>query len=212
MILVGLTGGIGSGKSTVSSMLAGRGAVIIDADAITRELQAPGQPLLAELAARFGPGILSADGSLDRAALASIVFSDADALADLNRIVHPKVGAEVARRLEEASCPGQVVVMDIPLLAENPRSDLAGTVVVDVPVEVQEARLVRDRNMSLDDARARIASQATREQRLAVADRVIDNSGTLEDLEVRVAEVWDWICSLPESPPGAGRRDDGVGS
>jgi dephospho-CoA kinase len=212
VILVGLTGGIGSGKSTVSSMLAGRGAVIIDADAITRELQAPGQPLLAELAARFGPGILSADGSLDRAALASIVFSDADALADLNRIVHPKVGAEVARRLEEASCPGQVVVMDIPLLAENPRSDLAGTVVVDVPVEVQEARLVRDRNMSLDDARARIASQATREQRLAVADRVIDNSGTLEDLEVRVAEVWDWICSLPESPPGAGRRDDGVGS
>lgn len=204
MILVGLTGGIGSGKSTVSAMLARRGAVIIDADAITRELQAPGAPLVDELAACFGASILLPDGSLDRPALAAIVFADSGALEDLNKIVHPKVGAEVVRRLQEASRPGQVVVMDIPLLVENPRSDLSGIVVVDVPVSIQEERLVRDRNMSIDDARARIAHQATREQRLAVADRVIDNSGDLADLERQVSEVWSWMQTLPESPDGAG--------
>jgi dephospho-CoA kinase len=210
MILVGLTGGIGSGKSTVSSLLAERGAVIIDADAITRELQGPGEPLVAELAERFGGAILGPDGALDRAALAGIVFADAAALEDLNRIVHPKVGAEVLRRLGEARATGRIVVMDIPLLVENPRTDLSGIVVVDVPVEVQEQRLVRDRGMTLEDARARIANQATREQRLAVADRVIDNSGGLDALAQQVDEVWKWIQSLPESPENAGARSDGT--
>ncbi len=211
MILVGLTGGIGSGKSTVSSMLAARGAVIIDADAITRELQGPGAPLVDELAGRFGPSIVGPDGALDRPALAAIVFSDPDALEDLNKIVHPKVGAEIARRLREASAPGTIVIMDIPLLVENPRSDLSGVVVVDVPVAVQEERLVRDRAMSPDDARARIAVQATREQRLAVADKVVDNSGDLASLERQVDELWEWMRGLPESAPDAGRRADGVG-
>jgi dephospho-CoA kinase len=210
MILVGLTGGIGSGKSTVSSMLADRGAVIIDADAITRELQGPGEPLVAELAERFGDAIIGPDGALDRAALAGVVFADAAALEDLNRIVHPKVGAEVLRRLGEARATGRIVVMDIPLLVENPRTDLSGIVVVDVPVEVQEQRLVRDRGMALEDARARIANQATREQRLAVADRVIDNSGSLDALARQVDEVWEWIQSLPESPENAGARSDGT--
>ena len=133
MILVGLTGGIGSGKSTVSAALAARGAVIIDADQITRELQAPGQPLLGELAARFGDGILTAEGALDRPALAAIAFGDAEALADLNAIMHPAIGREIARRIEAAAQTDQIVVMDFALLTENPREGLQGIVVVDVP-------------------------------------------------------------------------------
>ena len=207
MILLGLTGGIGSGKSTVSSMLAARGAVIIDADAITRELQAPGAPLLAELAGRFGASIISPDGALDRAALAAVAFSDPEALKALNAIVHPAVAREMDRRLQEQRDTDHVVVLDIPLLAENPRKGLSGVVVVDVPVEVAVERLVDQRGMSAEDARARIAKQATREERAKIADRIIDNSGTLADLESQVEEVWRWATSLPAAAADAGGRD-----
>jgi dephospho-CoA kinase len=199
VILVGLTGGIGSGKSTVSAMLAARGAVVVDADAITRELQQPGQPVLDAIVERFGPGVLLPDGALDRAALAALVFSDPDALADLNAIVHPAVGAEIARRIEAAAGTDAVVVLDIPLLAENPRKGLAATVVVDAPVDVAVDRLVRLRAMDEADARARIARQATREERAARADRVIDNTGDLEALEAQVEDLWAWLQTLPHA-------------
>jgi dephospho-CoA kinase len=207
VILLGLTGGIGSGKSTVSQLLASRGAVIIDADAITRELQAPGAPLLAEIAERFGADVLGADGSLDRAALASIVFADSDALADLNKIVHPAVAREMDRRLAEQRETDNVVVLDIPLLAENPRKGLSGVVVVDVPVDTAVERLVGQRGMDESDARARIAKQASREDRLKIADMVVDNSGDLSALERRIDEVWQWARALPPADADAGARE-----
>lgn len=206
MILLGLTGGIGSGKSTVSAMLAGRGAVIIDADAIVRELQAPGQPLLAELAAEFGDSILGADGSLDRAALAAAAFGDKEKVATLNRIVHPAVGREMNRRLEEQRDTDNIVVLDIPLLAENPRKGLCGVIVVDVPVDTAVERLMKHRGFSESDARARVANQASRETRLAIADRVLDNSGDIASLESQVNEVWQWAQSLPPAAPDAGEQ------
>ena len=162
MLLIGLTGGIGSGKSTVSALLARRGAVIIDADAITRELQQPGTPVLAAMVERFGSGILAADGTLDRQAVADIVFADAAALADLNKIVHPAVGAEIADRLRAEAGTDHLVVLDVPLLVESGRDDLAGLVVVDVDPEVAVRRLVAQRGMREDDVRARMARQASR--------------------------------------------------
>lgn len=207
MILLGLTGGIGSGKSTVSQLLAARGAVIIDADAITRELQAPGAPLLGEISARFGEGVIGPDGSLDRGALAAIVFADSDALADLNKIVHPAVAKEMDRRLTEQRATDNVVVLDIPLLAENPRKGLSGVVVVDVPVDVAVERLVGQRGMDEADARARIAKQASREDRLKIADMVVDNSGDLVALERRIDEIWAWALALPPAAEDAGARE-----
>lgn len=204
MILLGLTGGIGSGKSTVSALLQEKGAVIIDADAITRELQAPGAPLLGVLSERFGDDIIAEDGSLDRAALAAIAFGDADALKDLNRIVHPAVAAEMKRRMDEVRDTDKVVVLDIPLLAENPRKDLCGIIVVDVPVETAVERLVCFRGMDESDARARIAKQATRETRLAIADQVVDNSGDIDSLRARIDQVWTWALALPPAVDGAG--------
>jgi dephospho-CoA kinase len=221
MILIGLTGGIGSGKSSVSAILAEHGAVIIDADAITRELQAPGMPLLQELATRFGESIIASDGSLDRAALAAIAFADPAALADLNKIVHPAVAREMDARMKAADrspwwarvIPAlkkhRVVVLDIPLLAENPRKGLCGTVVVDVPTELAVERLVAFRNMSEDDARARIAKQATREQRLAIADIVVNNSGDFDSLRRQVNAVWVWANSLAPASADAGARTNG---
>jgi dephospho-CoA kinase len=203
MILIGLTGGMGSGKSSVSARLAAKGAVVIDADAITRELQEPGQPVLEQMVARFGPGIVSADGRLDRQAVADIVFTDAAALADLNAIVHPAVGAEIARRLEEQAGTDHVVVLDVPLLVESGRSDLAALVVVDVDPEVAVDRLVRFRGVREDDARARMARQATREQRLASADLVVDNSGTEADLDREVDRAWTWILARAAGPDRA---------
>jgi dephospho-CoA kinase len=200
MILVGLTGGIGAGKSTVSRRLAARGAVIIDADAVAREVQQPGSPVLAAMAERFGADVIGADGSLDRAAVAAVVFSDPDALADLNRIVHPAIRQEINRRIEEQLGTDHVVVLDVPLLAENPRDGLAATIVVDVPVETAVERLVSQRAMDEADARARIARQATREQRLATADRVIDNTGTPDELEPQLDELWAWLQTLPPVP------------
>jgi dephospho-CoA kinase len=201
MILVGLTGGIGSGKSTVSAALAERGAVIVDADAIARELQAPGSPVLTKMAERFGEAIIQADGTLDRPALASIVFSDPAALKDLNAIVHPAIGAESNRRVLEARPTDRVVVLDIPLLTENPREGLQGIIVVDVPEPTQVERLVRYRGFDEADARARIDKQATREQRLATASFVIDNSGDIEALAPQIEALWQWLATLPQLPP-----------
>jgi dephospho-CoA kinase len=201
VLLVGLTGGIGSGKSTVSEALAARGALVIDADAITRELQEPGQPVLEAMVERFGSGILQADGTLDRGAVASVVFGDADALADLNAIVHPAVGEEIARRLGEAIGSDRIVVLDVPLLVESGRSDVAALVVVDVDPELAVQRLVEQRGFDEGDARARIARQASRHERLAKADFVIDNSGTREELAARIDECWEWIESLAGAQP-----------
>ena len=197
MILVGLTGGIGAGKSTVSALLAARGAVIVDADAITHELQRPGTAVFEAIVERFGDGVVAASGELDRQALADIVFNDKDELAALNAIVHPAVGAEMVTRLAAEAETDHVVILDVPLLVESGRSDMAGTIVVDVAPEVALERLVHQRGVSEADAKARMARQATREERLAKADRVVDNSGTRAELEAQVDDLWDWVRSLP---------------
>lgn len=198
MLLIGLTGGIGSGKSTVSGLLAELGAVVIDADAITRDLQQPGTPVLAAMVERFGEGILTSDGTLDRQAVADIVFTDSEALADLGRIVHPAVGAEIARRLQEEAETDHVVILDVPLLVESGRDDMAALVVVDVDPEVAVRRLVEQRGMREDDARARMARQASRDERRAKADVVIDNSGSLDDLRSAVSDAWPRLVALAE--------------
>ncbi len=199
MLLIGLTGGIGSGKSTLSAALAERGAVVIDADAIVHELQAPGTPVLAAMVQRFGEEVLRADGTLDRQAVADIVFTDAAALADLNAIVHPAVGAEIARRLEEVAATDHVVLLDVPLLVESGRDDLHALLVVDVDPEVAVARLVAHRGFREDDARARIARQAGRAERVARADHVVDNSGDLDDLAREIERAWAWIEGLRDA-------------
>ncbi|RAY16459.1 dephospho-CoA kinase [Actinomadura craniellae] len=190
MLRVGLTGGIGSGKSEVSRRFVARGAVLIDSDQMAREVVEPGTPGLAAIVAEFGEGVLLPDGWLDRPALGKIVFSDPERLAKLNAITHPLVGKR-SEELLAAAPPDAIVVFDVPLLAENGLAPVyAVVVVVDVPVETQLERLVSRRGMPEEDARARIAAQATREQRLAIADHVIDNSGSLDDLDTRVEEVW----------------------
>lgn len=193
---VGLTGGIGSGKSTVSAALAARGAVVIDADAIVHELQAPGTPVFEVIVERFGADVVAPDGGLDRPALAAVVFGDPAALADLTALVHPAVGVEIAARMAAAAETEDVVVLDIPLLVESGRSNVAGLLVVDCPVEVAVRRLVDQRGMDEADARARIARQASREERLARADLVIDNSGDLDHLATEIDRAWAWIESL----------------
>ena len=204
MLLVGLTGGIGSGKSTVSALLAERGAVVVDADAITRELQQPGTPVFAAMVERFGPGIVAADGTLDRQAVADVVFTDPEALAALNAIVHPAVGAEIVARMEHLGTTDDIVVLDVPLLVESSKAyPLAGLVVVDVDPEVAVRRLVEHRGMAEADVRARMTRQASREDRLARADRVVDNSGTLDDLRAQVNDLWAWIGSLAAAAVGA---------
>lgn len=191
MLKVGLTGGIGAGKSEVSRLLVSYGAVLIDADRIAREVVEPGTPGLAAVVEAFGPGILSADGTLDRPKLGGIVFSDPEKLATLNKIVHPLVGARSAE-LESTAGPDSVVVHDVPLLTENGLAALYDLVVViDATPETQLDRLVRLRGMTPDEARARMAAQADRAQRLAVADLVIDNDGPLEALEPQVRKVWE---------------------
>ena len=197
MLVVGLTGGIGSGKSTVSSLLAAKGAVIVDADEVVREQQRPGTPVFDAMVERFGPGIVAADGTLDRAAVADIVFADPQALADLNNIVHPAVGAAIARRMEELAATDAVVVLDVPLLVEASRGyPLAGLIVVDVDPDIAVERLVMQRGMTEEDARSRMSRQASREERRARADVVIDNRGTPSDLARQVDAVWDWLERL----------------
>ena len=197
MILVGLTGGIGAGKSTVSAMLAERGAVIVDADQIARDLQSPGSPVLAAMAERFGEHILLADGALDRAAVAKIVFNDEAALKDLNGIVHPAMQSEIQRQIDDQRATDRVVVLDFPLLGENPRKGLVATIVVDIPVEVAVQRLVEQRSMDEDDARARINSQLSREERLAKATHVVDNGGDRDSLGTQVDDLWEQLLQLP---------------
>jgi len=200
VLVVGLTGGIGSGKSTVARLLAERGAVIVDADALAREVVAPGGPAHDALLERFGPALVKADGALDRAALASLVFGDEAARGDLNGIVHPEVAKAVMERVAAAGAadPAAVVVLDIPLLAEvgRDRYPVAGVVVVDAPIEAAVARLVANRGFAEEDARARVAAQATREERRAVADVVLDNSGDLDHLRSEVERAWMWIQAL----------------
>ncbi len=203
MIVVGLTGGIGSGKSSVSELLAAKGAIIIDADIVVREVQEPGTPVFAAMVERFGEGIVTADGALDRAALASIGFNDSDALKDLNGIVHPAVTKEILARAAALADTDHVVVLDIPLLVEGGRYKTGGVVVVDVPVDVAVARLVQYRGFSEADARARIERQASREKRLAAADRVIDNAGDRAALAAQVDELWEWIQTIPPSRSAA---------
>ncbi|MEU5592087.1 dephospho-CoA kinase [Streptomyces sp. NPDC020298] len=202
MLTVGLTGGIGAGKSEVSRLLVEHGAVLIDADRIAREVVAPGTEGLAAVAEAFGDQVLAEDGSLDRPKLGSIVFADPEKLARLNSIVHPLVGAR-SRELENAAAEDAVVVHDVPLLAENalaPLYDLV--VVVDATPETQLDRLVRLRGMSEEDARARMAAQATREKRLEIADIVIDNDVPLQALRQRVREVWDDLARRAHAPRG----------
>lgn len=200
MIVVGLTGGIGAGKSTVSAMLAERGAAIVDADQIARDLQSPGSPVLAKMAERFGDHILLDDGALDRGAVAAIVFNDETALKDLNGIVHPAMQDEIQRQIEAHRDTDRVVVLDFPLLGENPRKGLAATIVVDIPVDVAVHRLVDQRGMAEDDARARISSQISRDERLASATHVIDNGGDRDGLIAQVDELWDELQRLPPAP------------
>lgn len=196
MLRVGLTGGIGSGKSEVSKRLAERGAAIIDADQAARDVVAPGTPGLEQVVAAFGGDVLQPDGSLNRPKLGQVVFGDEAALGRLNAIVHPLVHQHMADAEERAVREGgdeAVIVHDIPLLAEAGKERSAGfdlVIVVDVPRQDQLERLTGRRGMTRPDAEARMANQATREQRLAIADIVIDNSGSLADLDRRIDEVW----------------------
>ena len=187
---VGLTGGVASGKSTVAAILRELGAVVVDADALAREVVGPGTPGLDAVVAAFGADVLGPDGALDRSRLGALVFADADRRTALEAIVHPLVRAR-ASELEGSAPPGAVVVHDIPLLVETGQAgSFDAVLVVDVPVEVQVARAVGERGWSEEEARARIAAQATREERLAAATYVLDNTGTTEDLRQRVAEVF----------------------
>jgi dephospho-CoA kinase len=190
VLRVGLTGGIGAGKSEVSRRLASYGAAVIDADAVAREVVAPGTPGLAEVTEQFGQEVLRADGTLDRDRLGELVFADESLRKKLNAIVHHRVGERMAE-LERQAHGAAIIVLDIPLIAEN---HLEGgfdlVVVVDVPVRVQVDRLMRERNMSQAAAEARINAQATREERLAIATIVVDNSGSLAELDREVGELW----------------------
>ena len=199
VLLLGLTGGIGSGKSTVSSALAERGAVVIDADLVVRELQSPGGAVLEAMVGHFGDGILAADGTLDRQAVADIVFNDPDELKALNAIVHPRVGEEIDRRIEAQRETDDVVILDVPLLIESEAYETEGIIVVDTDPEIAVARLVEFRGFKAEDAWARIKLQATREQRLAKASFVIPNDGTPEELATRIDECWEWIESKRRS-------------
>jgi dephospho-CoA kinase len=203
MLVVGLTGGIGAGKSTVSGLLASHGAVIVDADLIARQVVEPDGPAYQGVVDRFGAEVLLEDGHLDRARLASIVFNDADALKDLNAVVHPAVGAVIAERLAEESSTDHVVILDVPLLVESGRGDMAGTIVVDCPPEEALRRAVA-RGLPEEDVRRRMANQASREDRLAKADFVVDNSGPESALQAEADRAWAWIESLATAPTGGG--------
>jgi dephospho-CoA kinase len=198
VIKLGLTGGIGSGKSTVSRLLASYGAVVVDADLVAREVVEAGSPGLASVVEAFGPELLQADGTLDREGLGKVVFGDDAARARLSAILHPLIGARSAELWAAAEAGGaEVLVHDVPLLVENHLEGMYDEVlVVDVPPEVQLDRLVRLRGMSPEDARNRIASQASRETRLASATRVITNDGTVAELEAAVRALWDALTRV----------------
>ena len=195
-VRVGLTGGVASGKSTVSAILSGLGAVVIDADAIAREVVARGTPGLAAVVAEFGAGLLTPAGDLDRAAMGALVFNDPAARKRLEAIVHPLVHRRSAE-LEAAAPPDAVVVHDIPLLAEVGRAgSFDAVVVVDAPAELQISRMVQDRGWTREDAESRIAAQASRQQRLAIATHVIDNTGSLAALRAQVERIYAALAEL----------------
>lgn len=200
--LVALTGGIGSGKSSVSDRLASRGAVIVDADLVVRQLQQPGAPVFEAMVARWGDTIVAADGTLDRAAVASIVFGDSAELDALNDMVHPAVRREMRAQTDAVAHTDSVVVLDIPLLAEGgaDRRGASAVIVVDCDPEVAIERLVAHRGFDRDDAEARIAAQATRDERLAMADFVVDNGGDIAQLDAEVDRCWAWLMALDPTP------------
>ena len=195
MFLVGLTGGIGSGKSTVAADLESRGAAVIDADGIAREIVEPGGRAYDAMVERFGSGVLQPDGRLDRQKVADIVFNDPDALAAINEITHPAIGAVMTERMVEAAKSHDIVVVDIPLMtiATKARMNFDAVVVVDAPEDVAVERLMDQRGFSADDARARIAAQISREERKALADFVVDNSGDRSALSVQLDALWTWL-------------------
>jgi dephospho-CoA kinase len=205
MFTVGLTGGIGAGKSAVADLLAERGAVLIDADRIAREVVEPGGPAYQPLIDRFGPAIVGAEARIDRPALAAVVFSDAQALADLNAITHPAIGAEMARRKDAAAGTDAVVVLDIPLLKAEHRDTMSldAVVVVDAPVATALERLVDIRGMTRVDAEARMAAQVSREERLSGADFVVDNSQDLDHLGNEVERVWQGLLAARQGGTSA---------
>jgi dephospho-CoA kinase len=203
VLAVGLTGGIGSGKSTVADLLVGHGAVLIDADRIAREVVAPDGPAFHPLVERFGAGILTPEGTLDRSALAALVFPDPEALAALNAITHPAIGAVMTERRAAAEGTDQVVVLDVPLMKPEHRDllGLAVVIVVDSPVDLALARLVEQRGFSRADAEARMAAQPSREERREGADLVIDNSSDLDHLRAEVDRVWSALVDLGRRRP-----------
>jgi dephospho-CoA kinase len=202
VLTVGLTGGIGAGKSTVAALLVAKGAVLIDADLVAREVVAPGGPAYQPMIDRFGADILDADGRIDRPAVAALVFGHPEALADLNAITHPAIGATMIERKDQHQGTDDVVVLDIPLLKEIHRQtlSLAAVVVVDAPMEMALARLTGSRGMSRADAEARIASQMDRATRLETADLVVDNSGNRAALVAEVDRVWRALLALQAAP------------
>ena len=203
-MIIGLTGGIGSGKSSVAERLAERGAIILDADLMARQAVEPGTDAHKAIVERFGIKILAPDGSLDRQKVADIAFSDPTALTDLNAITHPAVGAMMAEAISVIDCAEQqggderIVVLDIPLLTASTRQryPMEGVIVVDCSEELRTERLVTQRKMNVLDARARMAAQIKSDERLKLADIVVDNSGTLEDLDLEVEKVWKWAQSI----------------
>jgi dephospho-CoA kinase len=203
VIAVGLTGGIGSGKSTVSALLAERGAIILDADQMSREVLEPGTEGLAQVVQRFGRESLHPDGSLNRPGLAAVVFKDSEALKDLNAIVHPGVGRLMTERLATYADTNDIVVLDVPLLFESGgrgRYPLAGVLVVDAPVETAVERVLASRPTTRQDVESRVAVQASRQERIAHGDYVILNIGSLEELALMVDRAWVWMLSLRDRP------------
>ncbi len=203
MLAVGLTGGIGAGKSTVGQLLVGLGAHLVDADLIARQVVAPGGPAYQPMVERFGPGIVAADGTIDRPKVAELVFGHPDALADLNSITHPAIGVEMIARKDDFADTDDIVVLDIPLLRPVHREllSLAAVVVVDAPTEVALQRLIFQRGMSPEDAEARIGSQIDRASRLEGADLVIDNSGDQDHLADEVDRAWAALVALRDGVP-----------
>jgi dephospho-CoA kinase len=197
MLAVGLTGGIGSGKSAVADLLVARGAVLIDADQVARDVVIPGGPAYQPLIDRFGPGIVAADGTIDRPALAAVAFADDAARADLNAITHPAIGEAMAEARSAQETTDNIVVLAIPLLTAKHRetSKLDKVVVVDCPTDVALERLLSQRGMDRADAEARIRAQISREERVKEADFVVDNSGDRAALEAEVARLWEWLTA-----------------
>lgn len=202
MKLVALTGGIGSGKSSVSGRLAERGALIIDADEVVKQLQRPGEPVFLAMVERWGERIIAEDGTLDRQVVAGIVFGDSDELEALNKMVHPAVKTEMRAQSDVVAHSDRVVILDIPLLVEggSDRRGASAVIVVDCPPEIAIERLMRFRKFDRDDAEARIAAQATRDERLAAADFVVDNSGDLDHLAAEIDRCSAWLESLEATP------------